>query len=243
VFSKEENKDELKDLLESILGIKIENVEIKNPEIPRELKDSKAGILDIKAYINDDTVIDIEMQVADEYNIADRSTFYLVSTSSNELKIGENYIDLKKTIVINLLNFNCIERNAYMHIAHMKFEETTNEAYIDMGYKNEQEIATKDLEMIFIELPKFIQKNPDAESNLNKWLWLIAGKEEKVKMAKTKSKTIEKAISIMDEMSMDPKEWEVYESRRRAIVVYNSNMIAARRDGLEKGERLRICKR
>ena len=117
----------------------------------------------------------------------------------------------------------------------MKFEESEPESYIDMGYEEEEELATDKLEMVFIELKKFIQKNPDAESDLNQWLWLIVGKEEKIKMAKKENKKIKKAIEIIDEMSMDEKEWELYESRRRAIMNYNTGMKNSKMQGIEEG--------
>ena len=63
VFAQDENNSELIDLLEAILDIKIEKVEVKNPELPKNAMDEKASTLDIKAYVNDDTIIDIEMQV------------------------------------------------------------------------------------------------------------------------------------------------------------------------------------
>ncbi len=234
VFSKEENKGLLKSILEAILKIEINKIEIKNPEIPRELKDSKAGVLDIKAEINENTVIDIEMQVANMRTFMNRNEFYLVTTAANEAKKGEDYFKLKKTITIALLCENIIERNSYFHTAHMKFEPYEKETYINMGYEKEQDIVTNKLEMIFIEIPKFIAKKPKSESLLNQWLWLIAGREEKIKMAKEKHKEIEKAIEVIDEMSMDPKEWELYESRRRAEILYNWDISAAREEGKEE---------
>ena len=65
--------------------------------------------------------------------------------------------------------------------------------------------------MIYVELPKFIKKNPDANNSLYQWLWLLAGREDKVKMAK---KELKEAMGVIDEMSAAPKEWEMYESRR-----------------------------
>ncbi len=237
VFSKEENKGLLKSILEAILKIEIKQIEIKNPEIPRELKDSKAGVLDIKAEINENTIIDIEMQVANMRTFMNRNEFYLVTTAANEAKKGEDYFKLKKTITIALLCENIIERNSYFHTAHMKFEPYDEETYINMGYEKEQDIVTNKLEMIFIEIPKFIAKKPDSESLLNQWLWLIAGREEKIKMAKEKHKEIEKAMEVIDEMSMDPKEWELYESRRRAEILYNWEISAAREEGKEERKR------
>jgi len=78
VFSKEGNEDILKALLEAILEISIQKVVIKNPELPRNLYDSKAGVLDIKVEIDKNTLCNIEMQVAEQKMIDKRSSFYIV---------------------------------------------------------------------------------------------------------------------------------------------------------------------
>ena len=144
---------------------------------------------------------------------------------------------IKNTIVINLLNFEFYQRNSYRSVAHMKFEKTKENEFIDMGYQREDEIATQDLEMHFIEIPKFVKKNPEANTKLEQWLWLIAGREEKLEMAKKENKEIKKAIEIIDEMSMDEKEWELYMSRKFAIMDYNTGMLQAEENGLKKGRK------
>ena len=123
----------------------------------------------------------------------------------------------------------------------MKFEKTKPQEFIDMGYTKEDEIATKDLEMHFIEIPKFVKKNSEANTKLEQWLWLIVGREGKLKMAKKENKEIKKAMDIIDEMSMDPKEQELYESRRLAIMDYNTGMHQSRKDGI-KEEKNRVAK-
>ena len=237
VFGKEENKDLLKSLLESILCVKIKNLVVRNPEISRDLQDSKAGTLDVKVTINDNTVCDVEMPVGNEANINNRSVYYMVKMAANELKISEEYNTQKKTIVINFLNFDFFKRNSYHNIAHMKFEKSSKEAYIDLGYKKEDELVTDVLEMHFIELKKFKKKNPDTSKTSNQWLWLIIGEEEKIRMTEKENKQIRKAIEILDEMSMDPKEWELYDSRERAIVNYNSGILNAEERGMKKGKK------
>ena len=235
MFSKEENKDLLKSLLEAILKTNIRIIEIKNPEISRDLKDSKAGTLDVKAEINGNMIIDIEMQVEDEKNMSERSTRYLMGMSNDELKKGEDYKEIRKVVTINLLKYNYLKRNSYFSVAHLKFEDTLPEAYVDMEYDEEVDLATDRLEMIFIELPKFKKKNPDLSSELNQWLWLILGEEAKIEMASKENKKIRKAVQIIDEMSMDPKEWELYRSRQMAIMNYNAGIYFARKEGREEG--------
>ena len=54
-------------------------------------------------------------------------------------------------------------------------------------------------------------------------------------MAKKENKEIKKAIDIIDEMSMDEKEWELYESRRLAIMDYNTGIEEAKEEGIQEG--------
>ena len=61
-------------------------------------------------------------------------------------------------------------------------------------------------------------------------------------MAEKENEEIKKAMEIIDEMSMDEKEWELYESRRLAIMDYNTNMILFREEGIKQGEKQGIKK-
>ena len=241
VFSREGNEDILKALLEAILDKPIQEVIVKNPELPKNLYDSKAGVLDVKVEIDKNIICDVEMQVQDFGNIDKRSSVYMATLETEGIKKGEDYKQAKKVIAINLLNFEYYKRNSYHNIAHMKFEKTKENEYVDMGYSNEEELATNDLEMHFIEIPKFEKKNPGADTKLEQWLWLLAGREEKLEMARKKNKEIDKAIDIINQMSMDEKEWNLYISRQRAIWDYNTGMRTAREEGA-KQEKLEIAK-
>ena len=238
VFGKKGNENILKDLLEAILDIKIEKVEVQNPEIPKEAIEDKLSVLDIKAELNKNTIVDIEMQVVDEKNIEERSVVYLSKNTSGQLQTGEQYINLKKSIVINLLNFNHYKRNSYHHVAKMKFDKSKENEYVEMGYKEEEEVATEKIEMHFIELPKFKKKNPGVENKIEQWLWTIIGEEGKIEMARKGNKEVEKAIKVVDEMSMNKEERELYEARLKGEFNYNTAIHIAKEEGKELGEKL-----
>ena len=53
-------------------------------------------------------------------------------------------------------------------------------------------------------------------------------------MAKKENKEIKKAMEIIDEMSMDPKEWELYQSRQMAILDYNTGILEAEEERAKK---------
>ena len=107
-----------------------------------------------------------------------------------------------------------------------------------MGYKKEEEEATNTFEMHFIELPKFKQKNPDCNTKLEQWLWLIDGsKEEKVEMSAKENKEIDKTVKELNKLSKDPDEVAKYEEREWSIMRYNVEMKTNRELGEKEGEK------
>ena len=235
IFAKPENNTELKELTEAILDEKIKTIVVTNPEISKNYKDEKLGVLDIRAYMNDDTIVDIEMQVSNINTMIDRNITYSSRVIGEQLRIGDDYKILKRFIAINLLGENLLRRNTYHSIVHLKFEETEPEKYVDMGYKEEEEVLTYKVEYHYIELKKFLKKNPGISSKLEQWLWLIVGKEDKVEMVSKENKTIEKVVEDLDEMSADENErWEAF-NRKLAIWDYNVNIQMATEQGKEEG--------
>lgn len=241
-FTKDNPNGILRDLLEAVLKVKIKNVQVLNAEIPKDILDEKSSILDIRAELDNKKIVDIEMQVNNEGNIDKRSSLYMSKNISTQLKIDEEYKELKTSIVINILNFNRYKRNSYNSVAHMKFEQTRKEEFVDLGYENEEEIATDVLEMHFIELPKFIKKNPEAKTKLEQWLWLIAGREDKIEMSKLDNPEVKKAIKLVEEIISDPKEREIIEARKMAKFNYDTGMAYAKEEGtkigIEEGKKL-----
>ena len=240
IFAKPENNIELKELLEAILNIDIKKVEVKNQEISKNYEDEKLGILDIRAHINDDTIVDIEMQVANVYTIINRNISYSSRIITEQLQVGDSYKYLKKLISINILGENLLKRNSYHSIAHLKFERTEKEKYVDMGFKEEQEELTDKIEVHYIELKKFLKKNPGISNKLEQWLWLILGEEEKVKMASKQNKKIEKVVKDLDEMSADENERLEAYKRKLAVWDYNVSIAEAtergKSEGIEEGK-------
>ena len=65
-------------------------------------------------------------------------------------------------------------------------------------------------------------------------------------MAEEKNEEVKKAGVLVDEMSLDPKERELYEARLMAKYNYDSGMAGAREAGIiegKKSEKLQIAKK
>lgn len=182
VFGKKGNEDILKDLLESILEIKIEQIEvIVGSEIEKEKIKEKIGIIDLKATINKETTVDIEIQVKDYHNMIERSTFYIAGLYHTGLKRGERYEKNNKVIGINILMFNIFKWKKFHSKGILKENELN-------------EIMTDKLELHFLELPKIIKNSEEGNKRLRQWLEFIYNKrKEEIEMAVKENEKIAKA--------------------------------------------------
>ena len=246
IFGKGGNERILKSLLEAILKINIQKIEVKNPEIPKEAIDEKLSILDIKAEINEDTIVDIELQVGNTTAIERRLVVYNAKLIAGEIKVSEEYKKAKDTIVICIINDNVVKRNAYLSLAMLKYEKTEEIRYVNMGYEKEEEYLTDMVKYYIIELPKFKKKKPKVADLLEKWLYVIGGDRKMMEECKKENEEIKEAVEQLTQMSADEYERELYEIRERSRLTYNTEMYEARRKGLEEGkteERKEIAKK
>ena len=76
IFGDERNKDILIAFLKAILKIDIKDVQILNSELPKENIADKKSILDIRATIDNNVEIDVEIQVARTIYMPQRSLYY-----------------------------------------------------------------------------------------------------------------------------------------------------------------------
>ena len=208
VFAYKGNESVLKDFLEALLKIEIKGIKITNPEIIPYEKGEKRGLLDIKAEINAGTILDVEMQMKNERNTEERVTEYMGKMISEQLQVGEDYQNLKKSIVIFITNYNFLKRNSYHSVGRMKFDKTLKDEYVNMGYDKEDEVASKYIEVHYIELPKFKKKELSKFTRLDQWMCIFTQNKEGIMLAEKENKEIKRAINTLDFLSKDPKERE-----------------------------------
>ena len=232
VFAFEGNESVLKDLLEAILRKDIKTVTIKNPEIIPYEREDKRGLLDIKAETDDGTVLDIEMQMEDKKNIEERGTLYLANMITSQLQVGDDYKKLKKSIVIFITNYNFLKRNSYHSVGRMKFEDTLEEEYVDMGYSEEEQIASKYIEFHYIELPKYKKKNSSKFTKLDQWMCVLTDRKGEMMLAEKENKEIKKAMNTLDYISADPRERE----RHNSIIMAEYNRLTSEQNFFEAGK-------
>jgi len=173
--------------------------------------------------MNDDTEIDIEIQVAKFPSWQARSLFYWSKLYSEQIQAGQDYDKLKKCISISILDFELLPIHKFYSCYHLA-EDTDHSIYTDK------------IEFHVIELPKLPEEIKENSSDIELWAKFInAERKEELEMIATKNPYIESAYQQLQIISQDKEKRLEYEAREKAIRDYNQCMKEAQKTGWEAG--------
>lgn len=228
IFGSDKHHNILISFLNAVMKPKdpIVTVEIKDPNVTQDMLDGKSSRLDVKATTNFGELINIEIQLKNEYNMVKRSLFYWSKMYSEQLGKGKNYDTLSKTVCINLLDFSYLKTDLYHSCFRLK-EITTNEELTDV-----QEIH-------FIEFPK-LPKDADIKDLLVAWMkFLIDPEDEEVRSLEFTKKEFREAKDELVRLSHDSDARAIYEAREKAeydrISALETAKVESRLEGIEEG--------
>ena len=226
IFAKKGNESILKDFLIAVLEIPIEKVEVQaEVTLEKQLEQNKLGRLDILAILNDNTIVNIEIQVLNPCDFIERSLYYWSGNYYNDLKAGRDYTEVKKTIAINILDYEQFEEGPFHEIARLRRD-----------YKNR--ILTDKLEIHFIQIPKFKKEEKEIETKLQQWMQFMSQANPKgVELAMKENKEIRKANEEYEYLTGEEAERRIAFLRDKAIRDENNVRKRAIEKGREEGER------
>lgn len=141
----------LKKLVCSLLGYPqsdIKKLTIRNPIQVGKAIERKGFVLDVALLLNDDTYINIELQLIDYGNWPERSVGYLYRSYDN-LNRGDDYIDTKPAIHIGILDFTLFEEYpeffaSYRLLNVKNHNEYTSKFQLYVLDLNQIELATQE---------------------------------------------------------------------------------------------------
>lgn len=227
IFGREERKRITLSFLNAVLDREGEDVLTDITFIDREFDpqfaDDKQSQLDIYGIASDGGQINIEVQLVNLYNMQKRTLYYWARMYQTPHK-GMEYQDLNPSITINLLNFQLLpQENPYNMYGIYD---------IVSGHR-----LTEDLEIHFLEIPKFKLKSVKEMKRLEKWLAYFSNKlnereTEELAMSETAINEAIQAEHVF--MQSDVERWQ-YEQREKAMRDYISAMSTSRREGLRQG--------
>ena len=109
-----------------VLNIPVEMIRstrLLNTYLWRRYRYQKQGILDVLVELNDDTKINIELQVKAVRNWDKRQLFYLGKMLTEEISFGRSYDVMKRCVAISILDFNLTEDKQYHKTYLLRDEE------------------------------------------------------------------------------------------------------------------------
>ena len=113
----------LRHFISDVLGIpteQIRSLRLAGTFLWKRYKNQKLGILDVLAEMNDDTKIDIELQVKMSRFWDKRQLFYLSKMYTSELRFGEDYDRLKRCVCISILDFPLTDSAEYHRVYRLR---------------------------------------------------------------------------------------------------------------------------
>ncbi len=212
--------------LRSILKQEVSEVDLsQNIVLRREQEDDKLGILDIIAKVNEKEYCNIEMQLVDTGEIRERILYYWSKIYARQLKKGQKYRELEKTIVILIANFEIKGLEDLKYHTEWKI----------MDKETQKVILTDKFELRIIELPKI--KEEEQEELIDWLLFLENPQSERVKTKMEENEELKEAVEKLEGMSEDDYMQRIADLREKAILDYNSGMDTALRKGIAEGEK------
>ena len=207
-FGREATKSVTKELVGSIIEENIEEINLEqNPILEKDIKDEKIGILDIRAKLNNNTNCNIEIQLVDQKNLEKRALYYWSKMYISSIKAGYDYSKLEKGVIILITNF---ELENLKDVDHWITEWELR------GKNYQNKVLTPVEKIIILELPKYERyKNKTENQKLKNWVEFIMNPNNK---QQGESQEIEKARSVLEEMSQDEKERYLAELREKYIM-------------------------
>lgn len=220
----------LKAFIGDILDIpteEIKKIEVLNPNILPVAIDGKQSQLDLNMLVDDKTV-NVEIQLQNKGDYKDRAVYYWSKLYSDQLKRGELYKELKRTITINILDFNLFTDSNSPYSSFSLLEN------------NRHELLTDKCSINFFELVK-VDAKIDKNNRKQLWMQLLKAETEEdlTMLTETGVPEIQKAVVILHQMSADEEMQEIARLREKAIRdeesakdYYTRTALA---EGMEKG--------
>ena len=194
IFGEKGHEKITKDFLEAILDIEIEDLtlDLSTNLYPEQLKGKECQV-DVRVRLKDGTQVNVEMQT-DQSDYSDKRCLnYWARLYARQIKSGDDYHLLQKTICIWIINGTLMP----------EFQDFQSDWKI-IDEKHGITARFNDLEFHIIELKKFREDDTITPSKKNFWLWFIDyTNREMVNMACRSEKEIKAAKEVYDRLTAD----------------------------------------
>ncbi len=227
VFGSVNSKDILISFLNSVIEFdgtrKIKDLVIVDPYSIPLLKGMKDTYVDVKAELDDNSRVIIEMQVLNHEGLEKRILYNAAKNYSVQLKKGDAYHLLNPVIALTITDF-VLFKNTEELINNFKLIE--KKQFIEYS---------DDIELVFIELPKYHKTEAELDTVRDKWLYFIKNAGSLDYIPSNLNHELEKAFNIANEANLSEEELELQHKKKEWIYIQKSSIELATRTGLQQG--------
>jgi len=200
IFGSSDSKDILINFLNAILYEAqpvIEDLEIIDAQPGNQTFRFQETQLDVKATINHGRIAIIEIQLLNVHSFEKRFLYNTAKTYSLQLTGEERYEKLKTVISLKIADFEMFE-NQPEFMSRFVFKEK----------KQQFECPDTEIELVFVELPKFSKELAALETTADKWIYFLKNTSTLETVPETLSAVpeIKKALIIASEDNLTQEE-------------------------------------
>ena len=227
---REGNEKITKAMIQAATKEKIQKVNLDNDKhLVGKYPEEKLGIVDLKATLDNGTICDIEIQLADNKDTAERFLFYWSRIYAGQLVKGDDYGKLNKVIGIIIIDYELEKTKEVQKLStKWKIREVSTGKQIEL---------TDVFELYIIEIPKarrMLKEEPKNE--LAQWVMFINDpNESEVSKIMEDNKEIKEAMNELEKISKDKELRRVAELREKAIRDEKNGLRHAKEEGIKEG--------
>ncbi len=180
-------------------NIKIEK--ILESESNQETEEDKYNCVDILTQNSKNELIIIEIQSSYEIDYFHRMAYGVSKSISENLKLGQQYSEIKKVISINIVYFDLGQGEDYIYKGKTDFIGLHQKDLLGLSEKQKTTFLKEEVSNIFPEyyLLKVNQFNDIAKDTLDEWVYFLKNSEVKDNF---KAKGLKEAGEVLDIMRL-----------------------------------------
>ena len=226
VFGSNDSKDKLISFLNAIVYensfIKIKDLDIVDPYNIPMIKGMKDTFVDVKAILDDDTKVIIEMQVLHHNAFEKRVLYNAAKNYSVQLNKAEDYHLLNPVIALSIVDFKMFENENIIN----RFKLLEKDTFINYS---------DDIELIFVELPKFKKDENQLNNIKDQWIYFIKNAGSLEYVPTNLDSKIKEALDTVNEANLSKDELEAQHKRKEFISIQKLAIMKAKDDGFDSG--------
>ena len=233
IFANEERKKLTLGLINSFFDFEgtaeIIDLAFKDREMDPDREEGKGAVLDVLGECSDGTLVNVEIQLEQFEEMGRRSLYYWAKLYQRRLLKGEDYETLFRTVTINILDY-ALFPDAEWKDYHSCFSV--------LNTKDLHHALTKDLEIHFVELPKWHYKKGAKMKRLERWLAYLSSKttmEEREALAMV-DEDIRTAMEAEKEFVQDYEYMSAYDRREKYLRDQRAHEKFVRNEGVAEGK-------